>query len=132
MDGRNDDSSNDVIGDGTGTKTDGASEDGTIAGDASGDSTTDDPYGLDLPPGWTRAVSDGEVTYENRSRTRRITIEEFSKHLALYWWVDVYERTSDGWERREVGVGDSYRDPQDAADAVQTYVDEELATPTVD
>ncbi|QIB75572.1 hypothetical protein G3I44_15495 [Halogeometricum borinquense] len=91
---------------------------------AEDDGPMDDPYCLDLPRGWT-ANTDGETTtYERPDGTLRIEITEFSRGLSLYWWVDVYERNGDDWTQIEVGLGASFTSADDAAAAVQSYLDE--------
>ncbi len=86
--------------------------------------TDDDPYELDLPTGWTCTVDDGRIDYVDADGTARITITEFSRHLQVYWWVDVYTRSGSGdWTQREVGTGDSYRSGDAAARAAQSVVD---------
>ncbi|WP_129112854.1 hypothetical protein [Halegenticoccus tardaugens] len=84
-----------------------------------------DPYDLDLPAGWRCDSTDSSVDYLNDPSTVRITITEFSRHVQVYWWVDVYTRStgSDEWVKREVGLGDSYRDPARAAAAAQEAID---------
>ena len=84
-----------------------------------------DPYEIDLPDSWTSRVDRDEARYENGRKTVRVTIREFSKNLSLYWWVDVFVRppTAEQWTRCEVGVGDSYRDPNRATGAAQRIVD---------
>jgi hypothetical protein len=81
-----------------------------------------DPYGLDVPPGWTERVDGDRTTYESGDGDCRVVITEFSKGLSIYWWVDVFER-DDGRTHREAGVGDTYTDPAAAAVAAQSYVD---------
>lgn len=85
---------------------------------------SDDPYELDLPTEWTYTVEDGRVDYVDADETARITISEFSRHLQVYWWVDVYTRSEDGsWTQREVGTGDSFRSGEAAARAAQSVID---------
>lgn len=82
-----------------------------------------DPFDLTLPDEWTFSTSDSSVVYEDGESSIRIEIEEFARQLTLYWWVDVYVRTDDGWERHELGLGDSYRSPEAVAADVQYVVD---------
>ena len=84
-----------------------------------------DPYDLDLPAQWTHVVEGGRVTYENEESTVRVSITEFSRHLQVYWWVDLFTRTDsdDRWTKREAGLGDSFRDPEDAARVVEVLVE---------
>ncbi|RLM84071.1 hypothetical protein D3D02_15335 [Halobellus sp. Atlit-38R] len=81
-----------------------------------------DPFDVELPPGWSAQRRDGTTAYQNGSGDHRVRIVEFSKGLSLYWWVDVYVYDEE-WEHREVGLGDSYTDPEDAASAVETYIE---------
>jgi hypothetical protein len=92
------------------------------------DRSHDDPYGLDVPPGWTGRVDGDRTTYESADGERRVVITEFSRGLSIYWWVDVYERDGE-WTRREAGVGDTHTDPDDAAAAAQSYVDAATGRP---
>ena len=81
-----------------------------------------DPFDVELPPGWSAQRRDGRTAYQNESGDHRVRIVEFSKGLSLYWWVDVYVY-DEAWEHREVGLGDSYTDPDDAASAVEAYIE---------
>jgi hypothetical protein len=81
-----------------------------------------DPYDIDRPEGWSAQYRDRTAVYENDRGDHRIRIVEFSKGLSLYWWVDVYVG-EEGWHRQEVGLGDSYTDPEAAAAAVESYLD---------
>ncbi|EJN58474.1 hypothetical protein HSB1_29520 [Halogranum salarium B-1] len=92
--------------------------------DADADAT-DDPYDLDRPNNWSYAVDDGRVVYENDDATVRVSITEFSRHLQVYWWVDVFTRddTEETWTKREAGLGDSFRDPEDAAQVAEVLVE---------
>lgn len=84
-----------------------------------------DPYDLDLPAQWSHVVEDGRVTYENEESTVRVSITEFSRHLQVYWWVDLFTRADadDRWTKREAGLGDSFRDPEDAARVVEVLIE---------
>ncbi|WP_101294292.1 hypothetical protein [Halegenticoccus soli] len=82
-----------------------------------------DPYDLDLGANWRVRVGDGRVDYVDDSSGVRVAITEFQRHLQVYWWVDVYTREDGTWIGREVGLGDSYRDPESAAEAAQSVVD---------
>jgi hypothetical protein len=83
-----------------------------------------DPYDLDLPNEWCYTVEDGRVVYENEDSTVRVSITEFSRHLQVYWWVDVFTREGDDeWTKREAGLGDSFRDPDDAARVAEVLVE---------
>jgi hypothetical protein len=86
--------------------------------------TEPDPYALDLPASWTVDAEGDTVVYENGRESVRVQIREFSRNLALYWWVDVYVRGSaaEGWSRCEIG-GESYRDPAAAAAEAQSLVE---------
>ena len=81
-----------------------------------------DPYGLDLPTGWSARYRDRTAVYENDRGDHRVRIVEFSKGLSLYWWVDVYVGEEE-WHRQEVGLGESYTDPEAAVAAVESYLD---------
>jgi len=87
----------------------------------SGDSL--DPYDVDLPDGWSSRSRDRTTVYESGEGDHRVHIVEFSKGLSLYWWVDVFVRDAGEWRRREVGLGDSYTDSDEAASAVESYLD---------
>lgn len=82
-----------------------------------------DPYDIDRPEGWSAQYRDRTAVYENDRGDHRIRIVEFSKGLSLYWWVDVFVRDGAEWRRLEVGLGDSYTDPEEAAAAVESYLD---------
>ncbi|WP_049987959.1 hypothetical protein [Halobellus rufus] len=84
--------------------------------------SADDPYDLDLPTGWSARCRDRATVYENDRGDHRVRIVEFSKGLSLYWWVDVFDGDGDEWEPREVGLGESYTDPESAAAAVEAYL----------
>ena len=95
----------------------------TDEGRSGGTADTDaDPFDIELPPGWSAQRRDGTTTYQNEAGDHRVRIVEFSKGLSLYWWVDVYVYDEE-WDHREVGLGDSYTDPTDAASAVETYIE---------
>jgi len=81
-----------------------------------------DPYDLDLPDGWSAQYRDRTAVYENGRGDHRVRIVEFSKGLSLYWWVDVYVGDEE-WHRQEVGLGDSYTDPEVAVAAVESYLE---------
>lgn len=81
-----------------------------------------DPYDLALPDGWSAQYRERTAVYENGRGDHRVRIVEFSKGLSLYWWVDVYVGDEE-WHRQEVGLGDSYTDPDDAVAAVESYLD---------
>lgn len=84
-----------------------------------------DPYDLDLPNEWSHTVEDGRVIYENEDSTVRVSITEFSRHLQVYWWVDVFTREEESgeWTKREAGLGDSFRDPDDAVRVAEVLVE---------
>ncbi|SEO24370.1 hypothetical protein SAMN04487948_101295 [Halogranum amylolyticum] len=84
-----------------------------------------DPYDLDLPSEWCYTVEGGRVVYENEASTVRVSITEFSRHLQVYWWVDVFtrEETDAEWTKREAGLGDSFRDPDDAVRVAEVLVE---------
>jgi hypothetical protein len=129
----------------------GADPSQAVEGDVGSDPDTDpdsdsradsasDPYGVELPAGWSVYCRGGRAVYENPRGDHRVRIVEFSKGLSLYWWVDVYENVGGGddetdgdrpgidgddvgaWRRLEVGLGDSYTDPEAAASAVESYI----------
>ncbi|WP_435185302.1 hypothetical protein [Halobellus sp. EA9] len=81
-----------------------------------------DPYDLDLPERWSAQYRDRTAVYENDRGDHRVRIVEFSKGLSLYWWVDVYVGDEE-WRRQEVGLGESYTDPDDAVAAVESYLE---------
>ena len=81
------------------------------------------PFGVDVPEGWTRTVDAGRTIYEADGAGVRVEIRELSRRLSLYWWVDVYERVGGEWTRRDVGVEDTFQDPDAAAAAVQAVVE---------
>ena len=96
----------------------------TDATESSGESATPaDPFGVELPDGWDRTFTGESAVYETPSEGVRVELRELSHRLALYWWVDVYERVDGKWTLREVGVEDTFRDPQAAAEAAQSVVD---------
>lgn len=83
-----------------------------------------DPYDLGVPSNWTVSVDGGCVTYENTASTVRIRLTEFARHLRVYWWVDLYTRDCDGeWTKREAGLGDSFRDPEEAARVADVLIE---------
>ena len=82
-----------------------------------------DPYGVDLPAGWSARSGDRTAVYESSGGAHRVRVVEFSRGLSLYWWVDVFVRDAGEWRRREVGLGDSYTDSDEAASAVESYLD---------
>lgn len=90
---------------------------------------TDDPFSLSVPEGWSIAIDHdtdearARTTYESPERDYRVVVTEFARGLTLYWWVDIFARASGEWHRREVGLGDSYRDPAAVADAAQDAID---------
>ncbi|KAB1189000.1 MULTISPECIES: hypothetical protein [Haloferax] len=90
---------------------------------------TDDPFSLSVPAGWTLVIDEdtddasAQVIYESPESKYRVVITEFARGLTLYWWVDIYAHAGGEWHRREVGLGDSYRDPGAVADAAQDALD---------
>ena len=84
---------------------------------------TADPFGVDVPEGWTRSVDVNRTVYEADDADVRVEIRELSRRLSLYWWVNVYERVGGEWTRRDVGVEATFRDSNAAAAAAQTVVD---------
>jgi hypothetical protein len=92
-----------------------------FGGDES-DADSADPYDVELPAGWTARCLDRTTVYENDAGDHRVRVVEFSKGLSLYWWVDVFDRDGVEWRRREVGLGDSYTDPDQAAAEVEAYL----------
>ncbi len=82
-----------------------------------------DPFGVDVPDGWTRTVDADRTVYEADDADVRVEVRELTRRLSLYWWVDVYERAGGEWTPRDVGVEDTFRDPDAAAAAAQTVVD---------
>ena len=97
----------------------------TESNDRSGPSA--DPFGVDVPAGWSRSVDADRTVYEADGADVRVEIRELSRRLSLYWWVDVYERAGGEWTRRDVGVEETFRDPDAAAAAVQSVVDAAVA-----
>jgi hypothetical protein len=95
--------------------------------------TSADPFGVELPTGWTRTLTAESAVYEAPSEGVRVELRELSHSLALYWWVDVYERVDGEWRLREAGDEDTFDDPQAAAEAAQSVVDgaADGAAPTV-
>ena len=81
-----------------------------------------DPFGVELPEGWTRTVDAERTVYEADGAGVRVEIRELSRRLSIYWWVDVYERAGDEWKPRDVGVADTFQDPDAAAAAAQAVV----------
>ncbi|MFB6092555.1 MAG: hypothetical protein ABEK02_06050 [Haloquadratum sp.] len=100
-------------------------EGGSVAIDRLERSDSSDPFDVRLPAGWTASRGDGVTTYANERGDRCVQIVEFSKGLSLYWWVDVYEYDGE-WRRCEVGLGESYTDPDAAAAAVESYFDSQV------
>jgi hypothetical protein len=90
---------------------------------------TDDPFSLTIPEGWTVAIDEdtedasAQTIYESPGADYRVVVTEFARGLTLYWWVDIFAHANDEWHRREVGLGDSYRDPDTVADAAQDALD---------
>lgn len=84
-----------------------------------------DPYDLDLPSEWDYAVEGGRVDYVNDESTVRVSITEFPRHLQVYWWVDMYtrENAAADWVQREAGLGDSFRNPEDAVRVAEVLVE---------
>lgn len=82
-----------------------------------------DPFGVDVPEGWTRDVDAERTVYEADDAAVRVEIRELSRRLSLYWWVDVSERVDGEWTRRDAGIEDTFRDPDAAAAAAQAAVD---------
>lgn len=84
-----------------------------------------DPYDLDLPSDWDYTVEGGRVDYVNEESTVRVSITEFPRHLQVYWWVDTYTREDrdDDWVPREAGLGDSFRNPEDAIRVAEVLVE---------
>ena len=87
------------------------------------DTQPTDPYDVDLPAGWSARSGDRTAVYESSGGAHRVRVVEFSRGLSLYWWVDVFVRDGAEWRRLEVGLGDSYTDPEEAAAAVESYLD---------
>lgn len=89
------------------------------------DADAADPYELDIPTEWHHTVEGGRVDYENEESTVRVSITEFSRHLQVYWWVDVFTRadTDAEWTKREAGLGDSFRDPDEAVQVAEVLVE---------
>lgn len=81
-----------------------------------------DPFGVDVPEGWTRTVDADRTVYEADGAGVRVEVRELTRRLSIYWWVDVYERVGDEWVSRDVGVEDTFRDSDDAAAAAQAVV----------
>ncbi|ELZ91639.1 hypothetical protein C440_15034 [Haloferax mucosum ATCC BAA-1512] len=97
---------------------------------------TDDPFSLTIPEGWT-VETDGDTDdasaqtiYESPDADYRVVVTEFARGLTLYWWVDIFAHADGEWHRREVGFGDSYRDPEKVTAAAQDAVDQ--LAPTTD
>ena len=86
-----------------------------------------DPFGVNLPDGWNRTLTAESTVYEGPADGVRVEVRELSHRLALYWWVDVYERVDGEWTLREAGVEDTFRDPTAAAEAAQSVVDRTAA-----
>ncbi|WP_396610244.1 hypothetical protein ACH9L7_08240 [Haloferax sp. S1W] len=92
---------------------------------------TDDPFSLSVPEGWTVELdvdtdvddSHAQTVYESPDGRYRVTVTEFARGLTLYWWVDIFARAGGEWHRREIGVGDSFRDPEAVAAAAQDALD---------
>ncbi|ELZ93652.1 hypothetical protein C438_18120 [Haloferax denitrificans ATCC 35960] len=90
---------------------------------------TDDPFSLAVPEGWTVETdvdtdeASAKTVYESPDSDRRVTITEFARGLTLYWWVDIFALADGEWHRREVGLGDSYRDADAVSDAAQEALD---------
>jgi hypothetical protein len=90
---------------------------------------TDDPFSLVVPSEWTVTLDEdtddasAQVIYESTERGYRVVITEFARGLTLYWWVDIFARADGEWHRREVGLGDSYRDADAVTDAAQDALD---------
>ncbi|KAB1196844.1 MULTISPECIES: hypothetical protein [Haloferax] len=90
---------------------------------------TDDPFSLSVPEGWSVAIdtdtddANGRTVYESPDEDYRVVVTEFSRGLRLYWWVDIFAYAGGEWHRREVGLGDSFRDPVTVADAAQDALD---------
>ncbi|KTG19463.1 hypothetical protein [Haloferax profundi] len=90
---------------------------------------TDDPFALSIPQGWTVVIDEdtddasAQTIYESPTCDYRVVVTEFARGLTLYWWVDIFARADGEWHRREVGLGDSYRDPEVVADAAQDAID---------
>ena len=80
------------------------------------------PFGVDVPEGWSRTVDADRTVYESDGAGVRIEIRELSRRLSIYWWVDVYERVDGGWTHRDVGVEDTFRESDAAAAAAQAVV----------
>lgn len=87
-----------------------------------------DPFGVDVPEGWTRDVDAERTVYEADDAAVRVEIRELSRRLSLYWWVDVSERVDGEWTRRDAGIEDTFRDPDAAAAAAQAAVDAAAAS----
>lgn len=81
-----------------------------------------DPYDIELPDGWAAQYRDRTAVYENDRGDHRVRIVGFTKGLTLYWWVDVYVGEGE-WHRQEVGLGDSYTEPEAAAATVGSYLE---------
>ncbi|WP_416839125.1 hypothetical protein [Haloferax sp. DFSO52] len=90
---------------------------------------TTDPFSLSVPGGWRISIetdvddSSGRVIYESPDEDYRVVITEFARGLALYWWVDIFASAGGEWHRREVGLGDSFRDTDAVAAAAQDALD---------
>ena len=82
-----------------------------------------DPFGVDVPEGWNRTVDAERTVYEADDADVRVEIRELTRRLSIYWWVDAYERAGDEWVQRDVGVEDTFRDPDAAAAAAQAVVE---------
>ena len=101
---------------------------------------TDDPFSLSVPNEWDVTVdtdtddANGKTIYESPDDDYRVVVTEFARGLTLYWWVDIFARAGGEWHRREVGLGDSFRDPDAVADAAQDALDRltESATDTLE
>lgn len=90
---------------------------------------TDDPFSLSVPEEWSVTVetdtedANGRAIYESPDSEYRVVVTEFARGLTLYWWVDIFAHAAGEWHRREVGLGDSFRDIDDVASAAQDALD---------